>query len=665
MPRSRLSLSRDCGGNIAACWVALLCRCDGTAARPFPVIPRARWYRLLTAFMTVAKCFRLLLAAGVVGAAAAGTIDHTLATKWLPDGYGYDWSRAGYAGGKGIPNPQKLFNVKSYGATGNGRSLDDTAVQAALKAVLGSRGGGVLYFPAGTYVLSKPLYVNASNIVVRGAGREATRLLFTRSLSQVYGVQWGVDNCTGDPTGLWTDGGAMVALSGLEVETSAPARFLANVRVPKGTLVAPGSRRLQVDSTSLITAGQWVQLVIDDQSTADDPVAECEYRKEVYGNLSSSGAAVAAESVAGAPVLSIQSMPAHIAADPIVALAAASKAAGEAGQSVSLAEAAASDARQNANAGRVSAAMAKPGTVAAWLFGENLADSGGPGAIDAGSLQFAFQVLSKGAGWIEADRDILYTIKPGWNARLLSYKPGISNSGVEHLTITFNSSGRYEGHFSDRGYNAVQLANSRDCWVASVRIENADNNIFLFNSSFATVSDVITSSKNRTWSDGQNLNGHHGISLTYGQNVLVTRFNIGARLWHDLHVQTSCKLAVLHNGSGTDLNIDNHRSGPHANLFSNLDFGANTRPFKSGGRKDRGAQTARGSVFWNLRAGAAASSAAIKLPKCDYGALLAFVLKQRSGSSCPASQWKVITWTPSKPVDLHSAQVELRRSLGG
>lgn len=60
-----------------------------------------------------------------------------------------------------------------------------------------SRGGGVLYFPAGTYVLSKPLYVNASNTVVRGAGREATRLLFTRSLSQVYGVQWGVDNCTG------------------------------------------------------------------------------------------------------------------------------------------------------------------------------------------------------------------------------------------------------------------------------------------------------------------------------------------------------------------------------------------------------------------------------------------------------------------------------------
>lgn len=35
-------------------------------------------------------------------------------------------------------------------------------------------------------------------------------------------------------------------------------------------------------------------------------------------------------------------------------------------------QAAALDARQTA--GQVSSAMAKPGTVAAWLFGENLAD---------------------------------------------------------------------------------------------------------------------------------------------------------------------------------------------------------------------------------------------------------------------------------------------------
>jgi hypothetical protein len=56
----------------------------------------------------------------------------------------------------------------------------------------------VIFFPAGTYLLSQPLYANASNIVLRGAGSNKTRLVFTRSLSQVYGVQWGVDKCTGE-----------------------------------------------------------------------------------------------------------------------------------------------------------------------------------------------------------------------------------------------------------------------------------------------------------------------------------------------------------------------------------------------------------------------------------------------------------------------------------
>ncbi|KAL4433832.1 hypothetical protein ABPG75_000273 [Micractinium tetrahymenae] len=600
---------------------------------------------------------------GAAGTAASATIDRILATKWLPEGYGYDWSRAGYAGGeRGIPSPSKLYSVQSYGAKGKGDVLEDDAVQAALKAVLKSSGGSVLYFPAGTYRLSKPLYANASNIVIRGAGREETRLVFTRSLSQVYGVQWGIDNCTGNLTGLWTDGGAMVVLSGWEREQRAPPKVLANVRVPAGTVLAPGSRRLQVDSASKLQAGQWVQLVLDDESTAYLPEEECAYRNALYGG-GSAAAAAAAAAAAGGPTLSVKSMPAEIAADPIMALASASKAAAGGGDSIGLAEAATLDARERAAAGWVSAAMAKPGTVAAWLYGENLADSGGPGAINNGSVRFAFKVTRKGSGWIESDRDIIYAVKPGWKAQLMQYKPGISRSGVEHLTISFDSSGRYEGHFSDRGYNALQLASARDCWIDSVRIENADNNVFLLDASFSTLSGIVTSSVDRTWSDGQAVNGHHGISLTFGQSVLVTRFDIGARLWHDLHVQRACKLSVLSNGTGVDLNIDNHRAGPHANLFSNLDFGANTRPFKSGGRKDRGAQTGRGSVFWNLQAGAGAASQSIKLPKCDYGALLAFVLKKRSGSSCPESQWKVSTWKSSMPADLHSAQVALRRSL--
>ncbi len=48
------------------------------------------------------------------------------------------------------------FNVKSYGAAGNGSTDDTTAVQAALDAAA-SAGGGVVYFPRGVYVIDGAL----------------------------------------------------------------------------------------------------------------------------------------------------------------------------------------------------------------------------------------------------------------------------------------------------------------------------------------------------------------------------------------------------------------------------------------------------------------------------------------------------------------------------
>lgn len=45
------------------------------------------------------------------------------------------------------------FNVKAYGATGNGTTDDTTAISNAVSA-LNTAGGGVLYFPRGTYLTS-------------------------------------------------------------------------------------------------------------------------------------------------------------------------------------------------------------------------------------------------------------------------------------------------------------------------------------------------------------------------------------------------------------------------------------------------------------------------------------------------------------------------------
>lgn len=68
-----------------------------------------------------------------------------------------------------------VFNVKAYGAKGDGVSDDTRAIQAAHDAM--PPGGGVLELPAGIYVCNGPTL--SKSCVVRGAGRSATAIMRT------------------------------------------------------------------------------------------------------------------------------------------------------------------------------------------------------------------------------------------------------------------------------------------------------------------------------------------------------------------------------------------------------------------------------------------------------------------------------------------------------
>lgn len=62
-----------------------------------------------------------------------------------------------------------IINVKSYGAVGNGVTDDTAAIQAAINSL--SPGGGAIYFPKGTYIVSNMLVVNFNLIHLSGSGR--------------------------------------------------------------------------------------------------------------------------------------------------------------------------------------------------------------------------------------------------------------------------------------------------------------------------------------------------------------------------------------------------------------------------------------------------------------------------------------------------------------
>lgn len=66
------------------------------------------------------------------------------------------------------------YNVKDYGARGDGTADDTSAIRSAIAAAQQNAYGGVVYLPIGQYVVTAPLVITRSDIMILGAGPLAT-----------------------------------------------------------------------------------------------------------------------------------------------------------------------------------------------------------------------------------------------------------------------------------------------------------------------------------------------------------------------------------------------------------------------------------------------------------------------------------------------------------
>ncbi|HSI12249.1 MAG TPA: carbohydrate binding domain-containing protein [Chthoniobacter sp.] len=95
-----------------------------------------------------------------------------------PDGLVYpNWRHAGVPGG--IPTAQSLPVIvgKDVFANKEGRDIADLLQQSVEKAA--AKGGGVVELPPGRFLLGHSIVIRDSGVVIRGAGKNQTHLLYT------------------------------------------------------------------------------------------------------------------------------------------------------------------------------------------------------------------------------------------------------------------------------------------------------------------------------------------------------------------------------------------------------------------------------------------------------------------------------------------------------
>lgn len=111
----------------------------------------------------------------------------------------------------------RVFNVKSFGAIGDGNADDAPAIQAALNAA-DLNGGGIVYVPEGTYSLSTTLIIYSNtvfwcspNTIIRRGADTFSELI--RSANMGAGGYDGIQNVT-LRGGIWDHRGNVYTLGG-------------------------------------------------------------------------------------------------------------------------------------------------------------------------------------------------------------------------------------------------------------------------------------------------------------------------------------------------------------------------------------------------------------------------------------------------------------------
>ncbi len=282
-------------------------------------------------------------------------------------------------------------------------------------------------------------------------------------------------------------------------------------------------------------------------------------------------------------------------------------------------------------------------------------------------IDFASPVESVSANALVLKRSLRNDVRLNWKPALFAQSPSIEDVGVEDLTIEFPGK-QYIGHHAEPGYNAISFEGVCNGWARRLHIVNADSGLFFRgHTKFCTAEAIhfsITPGRLKTGygtdkGEPQTMpvGGHHGILIIdSSDDNLVQDFQIDFRFIHDLSVSAWAAGNVFSKGRAVDMDFDQHRRAPYANLFTQMQAGIGTRLWQSGGDLFEGPSCGAWETFWNIQTDRLQSAPEWSIE----GNFIGVSSVQPAQNSETGTWWEPVLPAKLQPSNLYEAQLKRR-----
>lgn len=207
------------------------------------------------------------------------------------------------------------------------------------------------------------------------------------------------------------------------------------------------------------------------------------------------------------------------------------------------------------------------------------------------------EVVAVDGNAITLAQPLRFDLRAAWSPRVRMLGPVVSESGVVGISIVMAREDSYvtkRDHHHEVGWNGVMIENAWNCFVADIKVVDAENGVLLSSAKNITVRDFSIDASDA----GHSLQHHGTVTRESSHDNLFEDFTITAQPVHGINVESFSMGNVWSRGTLDHGTWDTHRGLAAENVITELMIHNDGEP---GGRSDAGPRMGVRQTVWNVQ----------------------------------------------------------------